>query len=217
MPNQYVTYLGFAPVILTLAAWPRTHGRSRWLLGALVVVAVVALGQHLGLPGLKPIGDLPGLRVIENAYWGSLAGAGVALAFGVAVDTATDEGFNFGVVLALVAAAAIMMTIAAVGATGDGIHHQAVLAVLGTAALLETVLLLAWFDDRGLLGPLLVGALAVLVVAVELSAYANHTRSLRSDDENPPAAYVQYLQDHLGNERMYNVGRSSLLGDWGRR
>ncbi len=213
--TQQVTYLGLAPIIFTLAAWPRTRGRSRWLLSALVVVAVLALTQHLGLPGFKLIGDLPGLRIIENAYWGSLAAGAVTLAVGVAVDTAMDEGVSFGVVIALVAAASVMVTLAAVNATGSDVRFVAVFGSLAVALLLGCVLGLVWLADRGLIGRTLLGALAVLVMALELGTYQNHSRTLRSDDQQPPAQYIQFLQRNVGNGRVLDFGKSSMLGDWG--
>ena len=72
--SDYTIYLGIAPLILTAAAWPRARDLSKTLLTVLFLLAALATAQMMGMPGLKAIGELPGLRTISPLYWGGLVG-----------------------------------------------------------------------------------------------------------------------------------------------
>ena len=46
----------------------------RRLLVVTSVLVVIAVGEHMAVPGLSLIGGLPGLRTIMSVYWAALAG-----------------------------------------------------------------------------------------------------------------------------------------------
>ena len=69
-------FLGIVPLMLIVAALPRSRTLMRRLLVVASVLVVVAVGQHMDVPGLSVIGGLPGLRTIMSVYWAALAGRG---------------------------------------------------------------------------------------------------------------------------------------------
>ncbi len=209
--DGWQVYLGITPIVVVAAGLARARDLARWLLVALVGLTLFGLAEHMGLPGLKLVGDLPGLRVIANDYWAALAAAAATLAFGVAVEVIRREGLSLAVVITAVAALDLLV----VGvARSAGWTWPAQLAVVVTALVVGALLIMAWLGDRQLIGRSLLAVLAVGLVALELGSYANHSRARRSDSPTT-AAYLQYLHTHVGDGRVLDVGRSTMLGDWG--
>ena len=206
--------------MLTAAAWPRALGQARWLLRVLVVLAGVAVAQLMGLPVLKLIGELPGLRIISANFWGGLVAAALTIALGIAVETARLEGLSMrvtlaaaGVILASLAAGEIAIRHATFPA---GAVRLSFVAGVGLAAVMVVVVVgLVWYGNRGTTSHLVFAGLAVMVVAGELLAYQNHLRAKRTDVLQPAPAYLTFLYDHLGNQRTLDAGRGALPPNWG--
>ncbi len=204
-------YLGLTPIVVVAAALARARDLARWLLVVLVGLALFGLSQHMGLPDLKVIGDLPGLRIITNDYWASLTAAAVVLAFGVALDVVQRRGLSLAVVIPAVAVLDLVVLEVARSAAWS---WPAELAVLVSASVFAALLALGWSSDRGWVDRRLVAVLAVALVAAELGAYANHTYARRSAAPTS-AGFVRYLQTHVGDGRVLDIGSSTMLGDWG--
>ncbi len=205
-------YLGITPIVVVAAGLARVRGLARWLLVVTVGVALLALAQHMGMPGLKLIGDLPGLRIITNDYWAGLVAAASTIAFGVGIDVVRRSGLSLGVVLA----AAVALDLVVLGvAWAAHWSWPAVLAAIVIALILEALIALAWLGDREVLGRRLLAAAAVALVALELGSYANHTRARRTDPVAEPAGFIRYLQTHVGDGRVLDAGSGTMLGNWG--
>ena len=219
--NKNLTvYLGIAPLMLTAAAWSRTRGVTRWLLSTLMVIGVLAVTQMMGLPGLKAIGDLPGLRTISANYWGGLAATAFTVAFGLAAETARRNGLSLRVALGSAAVIVVALlgasrvtTVAASTRAGPHASVSVHLAIVGLTAVV--VVGLVWYGSRAHAGGLLFACLAVGLVATELYSYQNHVRPRRSDVLSPTPAYLAFLYDHLGNQRTLNAGHYGLAPNWG--
>jgi hypothetical protein len=210
--DGWQVYLGVTPVVVVAAAVARARDLARWLLVVLVGLVLFGLAQHMGLPGLKVIGDLPGLRIITNDYWAGLAGAALALAFGVAVDVVRRVGLSLGVVIAAV----VLVDVGVIAvAWNAGWTWPAQVAVVVIALLLEALLALAWLADLRVIDRRWLGILAVALVALELGSYANHTRARRRDPVARPAGFVRYLETHVGDGRVLDAGSGTMLGNWG--
>jgi hypothetical protein len=210
--NAWTMYLGIVPVIVIASALARAKGRVRHLMIVTAAIGLVALALHVGLPGVKLLGNLPGLRPISARYWAGLSAACLCLAFGLAVESARRWGLSLRV--AVVASGLI----AAVFGLGLALRpttkasYVAVAIVIGLSVL---TMLLAWSMARWTTRRMwfLVGVVAL--VALELFSYQNHQRQQRVDIAGRLPSYITFLRDHLGSDRMMNVGRGGLYPEWG--
>jgi hypothetical protein len=212
--GEWIMYLGIVPIVLLAAAWPRSRGLQRRLLSLTVLLGFAALTQYVGMPVLKAIGELPGLRAIRGDYWGSLAAACLTLAVGVAVATAAARGLSArGAQVA--GGSCIAVLIVALARSTDG-STVAILSIVAGIGLAVAVIALAFLGSRipaSRRRMLSAGALALL--ALELLAYQTHPRVQRFDLDDPPPRYVSFLRRHIGDGRILNAGRSGLYPEWG--
>lgn len=212
--GDWIMYLGIVPTVLLAAAWPQSRGLQRRLLSLTVVVVLVALTQYAGVPVIKAIGELPGLRVIRGDYWGSLAAASLTLAVGVAVATVASRGLSLrGAFIASSVCAAVLI-IGLAGSTDAS--NVAILSIVAGLGLALAVIALAFMGTR-IPTPrrrmLAAGALALL--AFELLSYQTHARVQRFDLDDPPPRYVAFLRQHIGDARILNAGRGGIYPEWG--
>ena len=210
---EQTIYLGMAPLLVIAGALPRSSKLARRLLILLVVLGVVAVVQHMGVPGLSVIGGLPGLRAVSAVYWASMAAAALTVAVGVAIDTAMRAGLSWkpmvgvGIVFALGLGAGVVAEWRPSGV--------ALLSVAIAIATIVVVIALVWcFRDQPQRLSL-VATLAVVLIAAELFSYQNHTRVTRFDYEDDPPAYLTFVQDNLGDGRVLSAGRDALYPEWG--
>ncbi len=92
--HDVTVFLGIVPLILMTGALPRSRNLARRLLVVMLLLVLVAVAQHMAVPGLSAIGGLPGLRTISGVYWAALAGAATTVGVGLAVHTALRSGLR---------------------------------------------------------------------------------------------------------------------------
>ena len=109
-PAAWTMYLGVVPVVVIAAALPRARGVARTLLIVVSGIGVFGLLMHVGMPGVKWFGNLPGLRPISGRYWASLPAVCLTVAFGVAIETARRRSLSARV--AVVTSACILVAFA---------------------------------------------------------------------------------------------------------
>jgi hypothetical protein len=206
-------YLGIAPLLVVAGALPKAHRLARRLLVLSTVMLLVAVAQHMAIPGLSVIGALPGLRPISAVYWAALAAAALTVAVGVSIDTVARAGLSWKTMLG-VGTVFVGGLVAAVVAN----WRPSAIALLSVAIAVATVLVVvgaAWyFRDKPRQSVLLAG-LTVGLIGLELVSYQNHTRVERFDYEDDPPAYLAYVQEHLGDGRVLSAGRDTLYPEWG--
>jgi len=212
--KRWVGYVGIAPALLVVAAWSRSRGRERRLLTVCIVLGVFALALHAGIPGIRSIGNLPGLRSIRRDYWAAVGAAATTVTLGVAVAVIARRGAN--AVAATLAGIAIALGIVLAWLVNVLLGWNAVpwLGMLAALALITTVVLIAYASRRVPRRRMLAIA-AVGLVAVELFSYQNHARLARFDVEKHPPRYVTFLQEHLGTDRLLDAGRGGIYPEWG--
>ncbi len=205
-------YLGIVPLMVVVSAVPRARGRVRPLLILLVGLVLLGLGMHLGVPGVELLGNLPGLRSISQTYWAALAGAGITLAFGLAIEVARVRGLSLR---AGIATGALFIGAFALAVSTRGVSGTAALFVTAAVAAVVFTVAIIWTSRRwpGRRGWFAGGF--VVLASLELLSYQNHQRVRRFDFENELPAYVNYVRDHVGDGRILNVGRGGIYAEWG--
>ena len=204
--RPWVGYVGIAPLMLIAGAWSRARRVERRLLIVCVALGGLALAVHAGLPGIRSIGNLPGLQSVRRDYWAALEAAAVTVAVGVAVAVIGRRGAN----VKAATATGILIALCAVAGWNDA-------PVLGVVAALAFVLVVIAVAraSRQVSQRRFVAIASVLLVAVELFSYQNHARLTRFDVEKHPPAYITFLQQHLGSGRVLDAGRAGLYPEWG--
>ncbi|MGZ4715669.1 MAG: hypothetical protein ACXWB2_09210 [Acidimicrobiales bacterium] len=211
--NTWTITTGAVVIVLIAATLPRARGLAARLLALTAVLAALGLSLHLGLPVLKELAQLPGLRAIRADYWASLTGAALTLAAGVTIAVARERGVSVKAGLAAGGALGVLVVAGVVtSGLGPGVERLgppvSLLVIGGTCAIL--VVGGRRPDRRALLAGVLVAALAL-----ELVGYQNRVRVERMDLDQHEPAYVAFLRDHLGDGRVLNAGRNGLYPEWG--
>lgn len=210
---HWLTYVGIVPVIAVAAAWPRARGVRRRLLTTTSAVALFALALHVGIPVVRLVGDLPGLRAVRQDYWAVPAGAAETVAVAVAIAVIGARGAS------RVAAwcASVLLVVWLFGtAVGEWlVGHPGLTATVcvATALVIGTAVLLSRANE--LAHRRVVAVVAVGLIAVELLVYQNHARPARFDPESPTPRYVAYLEHHLDGDRILDAGAGALYPEWG--
>jgi hypothetical protein len=212
--QAWVGYIGIAPVMLAAAAWSRTRGRDRRLLTFCIVAGAFALALHAQLPGVELVDHLPLVRSIRPDYWSAVAASASTVAVAIAVDVVARRGADV-VAAALVG---IAFAVVIVGAWGVNIllgwGGVPILGVCAALALVAALIALARASRR-VSHRRIVMIATVALLGLELFSYQNHTRYKRFDWENRPPAYVSYVQQHVGDERVLTAGRGAMYPEWG--
>jgi hypothetical protein len=211
-------YVGIVPVLVIAGAWPRARGVHRRLLTVTAALGLFALALHVGVPGVRLIGDLPGFRAIRQDYWAALAGGAESIAVGVALGTICRRGVSKPAVGMTGAFLALWLL---GSAAGSAVTAHAGISTLGVAAATAVVIVcvvLAFRADprRARRRGIAIGA--VCLIGLELFAYQNHARLTRFDAESPPPRYVAFLADHLdgaAGDRILDAGRAAVYPEWG--
>lgn len=212
--GRWTAFIGLVPLVLILAALPRARDIGRRLLVLLSALASVGVVMHLGIPGLRLIGHLPGLTPISASYWSSLTCAAATLAVGVAIETAIRHGLSARVAAgagALFALALVLGIVDQGWPTRDLVGAGLVVSFL----IIAMAVGLIWFASRRPVEGIALGVLVLALMAAELLSYNNHTRPMRDDHEDRLPAYLTFVQDNVGNQRVYNAGRGALYPEWG--
>jgi hypothetical protein len=210
---EWTVYLGLVPLILVAAAWPRAAGLARRLLAVSTGLIVAGLVFHLGLPGLKLVALTPLLRPMSSAYWASMAGMGVVVALGVAVDVAAQRGLSARAAAGTGAAFAVALLVGAVGFESHPTSQ--LLSIAAALFVISAIVALVAIGPRILRRPSWLALAAVALMTVELLSYQNHERIERYDLEDHLPAYVAMLQENLGAQRILSIGRSAITAEWG--
>jgi hypothetical protein len=212
--NKWVGYIGIAPAMLVAAAWSRARPRERRILRLCTVLGVLTLALHAGIPVIRSIGNLPGLRSVRGDYWASVTAAAITVAIAIAVATIGRKGAN--VVAATVTGLAIGFGVILAWFVNLLLGWNAVpwLGMLAALAVIAAVVGIARAAKQ-LPRRRMLAIASVALVAVELFSYQNHARLARSDLETHPPAYVTFLQRHLVTGRILNAGRGGLYPEWG--
>ena len=212
--GHWLTYVGIVPIILIAGAWPRSHGLRRQLLTVTGAMALFAIALHAGLPGVRLIGDIPGLRAVRQDYWAALAGAAESLAVGVSIGVMREKGMSRRAVGVTGALLVVWLFGTAAGEFALG-HPGLSLAVCFATLLIIVTMYVAGASAPA--GPrrrtFTIGAVCLL--ALELLIYQNHARVERFDAESPPPRYVTFLERHLHGERILDAGRAAIYPEWG--
>ncbi len=212
--KKWVGYIGIAPVLLIAAAWSGARPREKRILMVCAVLGVSALALHAGIPVIRSIGNLPGLRSVRRDYWSAVSAAATTVSLAIAVSVIGRKGAN--AVAATLAGIAIAFGVILAWLVNVLLGWNAV-PVLGLLAALAVVAI-AVAIARASRKPARRHALAiaaVALVAVELFSYQNHARLTRVDLESHPPAYVAYLQRNIKTGRILNAGRGDLYPEWG--
>jgi hypothetical protein len=187
----------------------------RRLLTVTVSLGLFALLVHAGLPVVRLIGDLPGLRAVRQDYWAALAGAAETVAVGVGVAVVRERGVSrravYGVGALLVLWFAGMMG----GAFLLGHAGVATIGVLAAIALVAAVFVMVRAVEHDLLRRRVFAIGAVCLIGLELFAYQGHARLDRRDIEKQPPRYVEFLRAHLHGGRILDAGRAGIYPEWG--
>jgi hypothetical protein len=212
--KKWVGYIGIAPVLLIAASWSRARPRERRILTVCIVLGVSALALHAGIPIIRSVGNLPGLRSIRRDYWASVSAAATTVSLGIAVSVIGRKGANaFAATLAGVAIGfgVILAWLVNVVLGWNAVPLLGMLAAVGVIGAAVAIARASRLKPRRHL----LAIASVALVAVELFSYQNHARIARVDLENNPPAYVSYLQRNLKDGRILNAGRGDLYPEWG--
>src|SRR5260221_10054292 len=171
--RKWVGYIGIAPVMLIAASWPRARGRERRILAVCVALGVSALTLHAGLPVIRSIGNLPGLRSVRRDYWAAVAAAATTVSLGVAIAVIGRKGAN--VVAATITGIAIgfgviLAWLVNVVLGWNAVPWPGVLASLAVIAIAVTIARATRHKPRRRM----LAIASVALVAVELFSYQNH-------------------------------------------
>ena len=212
--KKWVGYVGIAPVMLVAASWSRARPRERRLLTVCVALGAFALALHAGIPIVRSIGNLPGLRSVRRDYWAAVGAASITVSLGIAVAVIGRKGAN--VLVTTLTGIAIGFGIVLSWFVNVLLGWNAVpwLGVLAALALIAAVVVIAR-ASRQVPRRRAVTIAAVALVALELFSYQNHARLARFDVEKHPPKYVAYLQQHIGTDRVLNAGRGGIYPEWG--
>jgi hypothetical protein len=208
-----VIWLGIAPLLVMVAGFPRRAGMARRLMILAVGLLVVAMAQHLAVPGLDVVGGLPLLRNIAGAYWMALAAGALTVGVAVAFETLATSRARF--VPVLVAGSLMVVVFAIAVAVNWRPTRIALQSMVVVFAVVAAVVALTWVVRGDGRRRKVACALLLLVVAGELWSYQNHTRVERFDFEDDPPAYLAYLQQNGDGHRVMNAGRDALYPEWG--
>jgi hypothetical protein len=212
--KKWVGYIGIAPVLLIAAAWSRARAREQRILLVCAVLGLSALALHAGIPLIRSIGNLPGLRSVRRDYWAAVSAAATTVSLPIAVSVIGRKGAN--ALVATLAGAAIAFGVILAWLVNVILGWNAVplfglLAALAVIAIAVAIAHLAKTSARRHA----LAIAAVALVAVELFSYQNHARLARVDLESHPPAYVTYLQHNIKTGRILNAGRGDLYPEWG--
>lgn len=212
--KKWVGYIGIAPVMLVAASWSRARVRERRILTVCVALGVFALALHAGIPVVRSIGNLPGLRSVRRDYWASIGSAATTVTLGIAVAVVGRRGAN--VVVATLTGIAIASGVILSWLVNLLLGWNAVpfLGMLAVLAVIATVVVISR-ASRQVSRRRLLAIASVGLVALELFSYQNHARLARFDVDKHPPKYVTFLQQHLGNGRVLNAGRGGIYPEWG--
>ena len=211
--GHWLTYVGIVPVIAIAGAWPRARGVRRRLLTVTGALALLTLALHAGIPVIRLIGDLPGIRAVRQDYWAVPAAAAETIAIAVAIGVIAERGVSRVAVWWSSALLAVWLFGTAVGEWMVG-HAGLTLAVFVALALIIGTALLLTRAARPARRRTVV-LVTVGLIAVELLTYQNHARLARFNPESPTPAYVAYLRQHLDGDRVLDAGRGALYPEWG--
>jgi len=210
---HWLTYVGIAPVIAIAGAWPRARGLHRRLLAVTAGLALFALALHAGIPVMRLLGNLPGIRAVRQDYWAVLAAGAETIAIAVAIGVIAKRGASRAAMGVAGGLLVIWLFGTAVGSAIIGNGGLTLLVLVATALVVGTVVLLARSTDRTRRRTVVL--LTVGLLALELLAYQNHARLERFEPDAPTPAYIAYLREHLGGDRVLNAGRGALYPEWG--
>jgi hypothetical protein len=210
---HWLTYVGIVPVLAIAAAWSTARGLQRRLLTTTGGLALFALALHAGIPVIRLVGDLPGLRAIRQDYWAVLAGAAETVAIAVAIAVIAARGVSRTAVWCTSAFLVVWLFGTAVGEWMVGHPGMTAAVCVATALIIGTAVLLSRATERA--HRRMVAVVAVGLIAVELLAYQNHARPARFDPESPTPRYVAFLEHHLDGDRILDAGRGALYPEWG--
>jgi hypothetical protein len=210
--SRWTVYVGVVVVVVVLAALPRAGARTRVLLVATASMAALGALLHFGVPIVSWIALLPGLRPIGGVYWASFAAAALTIGFGLAIDVGRRHGLSLrvalgamGVIVVAFAIGGLLSDAPAPSRFGIGLVLLALVAVVGVI----------WLRASGRAGGVLFAGALVVLVAVELLSYGNHTRPLRYDREQRPPEYLTFLRENVGDQRVLSAGRGAMTPEWG--
>jgi hypothetical protein len=213
--GPWLGYVGIVPVLVVAGAWSRARGRQRRLLGVTVALGLFALVLHTGLPLVRLIGDLPGLRAVRQDYWAALAGAAEAIAVGIAAAVVGARGASRSAVYSVGALLALWFVGMKGGAALLGHAGVSSIGVLAATALVVVVVVMVRAVERAPSRRHIFAIGAVCLIGLELFAYQNHARVARTDLETHPPRYVTFLRRNLRGERIFNAGRGGIYPEWG--
>ena len=91
----------------------------------------------------------------------------------------------------------------------------ALASILGWCVLVVAVTAIAVFTRGDQRRRTLTTSLVVALLAIELFSYENHARVKRFDYEDDPPAYLTFLQENVGEDRVLSAGRDGLYAEWG--
>lgn len=212
--KKWVGYIGIAPVMLIAASWSRARPREKQILAVCAALGLSALALHAGIPLIRSIGNLPGLRSVRRDYWSAVSAAATTVSLAIAVSVIGRKGANalvatlggvaigFGILLAWLVNVVL------------GWNAVPVFGMLAALAVIAGAVLIVRASKHATRRHVLAIA-AVALVAVELFSYQNHARLARVDLESHPPAYVTYLQRNIKTGRILNAGRGDLYPEWG--
>ena len=213
--GSWFGYVGIVPVLLVAGAWSRARGLHRRLLTVTVSLGLFALLVHAGLPVVRLIGDLPGLRAVRQDYWAALAGAAETVAVGVAAAVVRERGVSRRAVYGVGA----LLVLWFVGMMGGAflLDHAGVatVGVLAAIALVAAVFVMVRAVEHDPSRRRVFAIGAVCLIGLELFAYQSHARLDRRDIEKQPPRYVEFLRAHLRGGRILDAGRAGIYPEWG--
>ena len=210
---HWTAWLGLTTIIVLAGGLRFRRDHLRCTAWAAVGLLVAGMGIHLGVPLLRIIGNLPGLRFVRSDYWA----AAMAIALTILVPLAIDDLRRLGPrtksmlgTLILLPSLFIIGFVSLEPLAGVPVVFNALLlglAVIGCAGLL----VLAFFPATRRIGT----AGLVLLLYVELLSYLHHGQPARFNVLHDPPRYLQYIQRNLGDGRVLNIGRGGLYPEWG--
>jgi hypothetical protein len=211
----WTIYLGIVPLLLVATAWPRATGMHRrllWLTGGL---GIYGLAQHAGVPLLKEIGELPGLRAVGQDYWATWTAGGLALAVGISIASIRQRGVSARTVQITGGLFAASFVVALYNTRDVSLTRAAVISIIAALLLILIVIALMMVAARDPGRRRVIATVAVALMGIELLAYQPHVRMRRSELYDTVPKFVTFLREDIGDHRILNAGRGGIYAEWG--
>ena len=177
------------------------------------IMFVVTVGQMFAIPVLNYVGRLPLLNFTRPEYWPTFAGLPLAVLIALGIGSkGNGREIGFGIAASVVAMSFVLAVAQQRAGTSFPLSVWIAIFIFlfGCAAISYLIL--------DLKGSRIFAVMLVAGMLAEGAYYMNTLRPRRSNRGVDLPQSIQTVKDRLaarGSGRVLNIGRSSLLPDWG--